>query len=113
MLTTAAYYLLARAEITRFLWSRYSPRVDRFMACAACTGFWYGLVVSCLGWAWQWEMLGLPARSYLTPPIVGLCSMIWTPVVSWIHLEAHTRLGGPEDDETDNARSDDADETKS
>ena len=112
MLTAAAYYLLARAEITRFLWGRYSPGVDRFMACAACTGFWYGLAVAGLGWLWQWDFMELPARAYYTPPIVGLCSMIWTPVVSWLHLGALDGLVVPEPDDPPVARSIDATETQ-
>lgn len=95
LLTVAAYYLLARAVITQPLWRRYPPRFDRFMACAACTGLWYGVGVAVFGgWVLSLPFLALPARSLYTVAIVGLCSMIWTPIVSWLHLAAIDRLGG-------------------
>lgn len=98
LLTSALYYLLARAEITRGIWRRYPRRVDRFMACAACTGFWYGLLVA----ATLGRHLGLPfaeleAMSPYTPVVVALCSIIWTPVVAWLHLSALERLFVPEE----------------
>jgi sterol desaturase/sphingolipid hydroxylase (fatty acid hydroxylase superfamily) len=102
LLTTAMYYLLARAEITRFLWSRYSPRVDRFMACAACTGFWYGLAVAIWGRYAELTFMALSGDAYYTPLVIGLCSMIWTPVVAWLHLAALDRLGMPEHEEPPN-----------
>lgn len=36
MLTTALYYLGARAMITKFIWSRYPKWLDKFMLCSAC-----------------------------------------------------------------------------
>ena len=43
VLTAVFYYLSARATITEPLWRRYPPALDRFLSCAACSGFWYGL----------------------------------------------------------------------
>ena len=42
LLTTSAYYLGARAVLTRPLWSRYPGWLDALMGCAACAGAWYG-----------------------------------------------------------------------
>jgi hypothetical protein len=52
---TVAHYLLARAEITRWLWSRFPPWFDRWASCAACSGTWIGAALS----------------FYVTPPSVG------------------------------------------
>lgn len=113
LLTAALYYLLARAQISEFLWSRYPQSIDRFMACAACTGFWYGIGVAFIGWAYQLPFLALPPREPHTVIIVGLCSMIWTPVVSWLHLVALDQLGAPMYEEPKEPVSIDGLETKS
>jgi hypothetical protein len=85
MLTTAAYYLGSRAVITEGLWGRYPPRLARFMDCAACSGFWYGaLAAMILGWCAGIAPLGLPASAAYTPILVGLCSMVWTPITAGI-----------------------------
>lgn len=94
LLTSALYYLLARAEISRFLWSRYPAKLDHFMTCAACSGFWYGVLVSVvLGHFGGFHFPELPDDGYTAHVIVGLCSIVWTPVVSWLHLAALDRLG--------------------
>lgn len=48
VLCTAAYFVLARAEVTRFLWSRYPGPVARAARCAACGGFWIGAALGAL-----------------------------------------------------------------
>lgn len=99
LLTAALYYLMARAEITAPLWRRYPSWLDKFMNCAACAGFWYGAGAAVLGgWVLALPFLALPARSPYTVAIVGLCSMVWTPVVSWVHLRAIEQLGGAEEE---------------
>lgn len=59
---TTLYYLLARAEITKPIWSRYRGWLDRLARCPACSGFWIGwLVGGCLpyivGVPWQGGVL--------------------------------------------------------
>ena len=112
LLTTALYYLLARARISEFLWGRYPPSVDRFMSCASCTGFWYGIAVAIAGGTYQLPFMELGPREPHTIIVVGLCAMIWTPVVSWLHLVALDRLGAPVYEEPKDPRSTDGDETK-
>jgi hypothetical protein len=93
MLTGAAYYLAARAQITRAIWRRYPNWLDKFMACAACSGFWYGVIAALtVGRHFSFEFLGIDAASPAMPVVVGLCSIIWTPVVAWLHLSAIERL---------------------
>ena len=99
LLTCAAYYLGARAEITRFVWSRYPRRVDAFMACAACSGLWYGLAAGYLGVYLDVSFMGIPPDHWITPLLVGFCSLVWTPILAWLHLGAVDALGLPEESE--------------
>lgn len=90
LLCCAFYYLGAQATITEFLWSRYPARLDAFMSCPACTGFWYGGACAGLGWWQGWAFLGLEGRHWLTPVLVAFCSIVWTPLVSALHTRAMT-----------------------
>jgi len=99
LLTVCAYYLGARAEITRFVWSRYPRRFDAFMSCAACSGFWYGLGAGLLGYTLRLPFLGIPGNYPETPVLVAFCSIVWTPILSWLHLAALEALGGAEEEE--------------
>ena len=44
---TAAYYLIARAEITRWIWQPLDnvKGIGPLLRCPACSGFWLGIVV--------------------------------------------------------------------
>lgn len=104
LLTASLYYLLVRAEITRPLWRHYPARVDRFMACAACSGFWYGLAVAAvLGRHLHLPFGQLDAMSPLTPIVVAFCSVIWTPVIAWLHLVTLDQLTMPPLEASENA----------
>lgn len=97
ILTAVFYYLGARAMLTEPLWRRYPPRLDRFMNCAACSGFWYGLGLGIFG-----HTLGVPflgATSWSTPFAVALMSIWWTPVMAAVMERALQALG--HDDATD------------
>jgi len=97
LLTTAAYYLLARAMITKFLWSRYPKWLDYYTLCAACSGMLYGAAIAlAIGWWRDLPFLTLPGRFWVTPIVVGLCSMIWTPILAAKHVKALVELGVPE-----------------
>lgn len=96
LLGAAAYYLGSRATITHWLWSRYPERLDRFMLCAACSGFWYGVGAAMgIGWYLDVPFLVLPGRFWLTPCVVGLCSLVFTPWLSAKHLAALETTTGP------------------
>lgn len=88
LLTSAAFYLGSRALITGWLWSRYPRRLATFMDCAACTGFWYGALANVLmrddtWWLSQWW----------SPILVGLCSIVTTPIVAGLAHNALMNLG--------------------
>jgi hypothetical protein len=94
LLTTALYYLFARAMITKPLWSRYPPWLDYYTMCAACSGFAYGVVVAlAIGWTQDIPFLGLPGRFWVTPVVVGLGSIVWTPILGDFHVRALQNLG--------------------
>jgi hypothetical protein len=89
LIASALYYLGSRAKITEFLWSRYPPAFDKFMMCAACTGFWLGLGLAFLiGWWHEIPFLLLPGRFWLTPIIVAITSVVLTPLFAAAHLRA-------------------------
>lgn len=92
LITASLYYLGARALITQPIWSRYPPRFDSFMSCAACSGFWYGFLVGIFGLVAQVPFLGVAA--WWTPFVVGLGSMIWTPIVADWHERSIMGLMG-------------------
>ncbi len=97
ILTAALFYLGARAVVTTFLWSKYPPKLDAFMSCAACSGFWYGLACASVGWLFDVPFIG--STSALTVPVVGLMSMVWTPFIAAKHEDAMKSLyaAGPAD----------------
>lgn len=93
LLTTAIYYLMSRALITKFLWSRYPNILDQYFLCAACSGFLYGGAVAlAIGWTQDLPFLGLPGQFWVTPIIVGLCSMVWTPILGRLHVRSMIKL---------------------
>jgi hypothetical protein len=94
LLTVAVYYLLSRAVITRWLWSRYPGWLDRYTLCAACSGFAYGVAVAlAIGWTQDLPFLGLSGRFWVTPVVVGLGSIVWTPILGDFHVRALQNLG--------------------
>jgi Na+(H+)/acetate symporter ActP len=97
LLTTALYYLFARATITKPLWSRYPQWLDYYTMCAACSGFLYGVAVAlAIGWTQDLPFLGLSGRFWVTPIVVGLGSLVWTPILADLHVRALLQLGVPD-----------------
>ena len=94
LLTTALYYLFSRAMITKSLWSRYPAWLDYYTSCAACSGFLYGVAVAfAIGWTQNLPFLGLDGRFWATPIVVGLGSLVWTPILADFHVRALLQLG--------------------
>lgn len=89
ILAESLYYLGARAEITRFLWSRYPRLLDRFMTCAACVGTWYGSLLALgAGFGLGWDFPGLPGDVWYTSGVVGLLALFTTPILARAHIHA-------------------------
>jgi hypothetical protein len=105
LLSTSLWYLGSRAKITEFLWSRYPPAFARFMDCAACTGFWWGFLIACSIGQWAHiDYLGLglqgpdqdlhgSARLAINSVLVGLCSIVTTPLVAALLSRSFDYIG--------------------
>jgi hypothetical protein len=98
LLTAAAYYLVARAGITKWAWSRYPWWLDKLVMCASCTGFWLGLGCGAFGWWRELPFLGLPPDHWSTVLACGAGGMIWTPLLVYPVLVVLEALR-PVDDE--------------
>ena len=82
-LAASLYYLGVRAKITSWLWSRYPAWLTSFMDCSACTGFWYAtLAAATVGRGASLSYLGLDMRELWTWPVIGLASIVTTPIVA-------------------------------
>lgn len=97
LLCAAAYYLLSRAKITRWAWSRYPEWLDKLMMCASCTGFWLGLGCGAFGWWRGLPFLGLPADHWTTVIAAGFGGLVWTPLVTYPLLVILETLSPAED----------------
>lgn len=94
LLTTALYYLGARALITRWLWTRYPAWFDQFMDCAACVGFWWGFILAAtIGRVAKLDLLMLPSWGLLTPIAAGLCTLVLTPIMAGLMHKGLQALG--------------------
>lgn len=94
LITSAAFYLGSRATITTWLWSRYPPRLASFMDCAACSGFWYGLLLGNVAHLLHFGAVGLLRDSeWYSPFVVALCSMVWTPIIAGYMQLGFANLG--------------------
>lgn len=85
ILMGAATYLLTRAKVTEWLWSRYPDWLNNWLDCTACSGFWYGLGCAGLGAATNRPFLGLDPQAWPTFFVVGLFGMMVNPIVAAVH----------------------------
>lgn len=92
VIVTAIYYLVNYATITKWLWSRYPRRLWPLVNCAACSGFWIGMIV-CIGL----QETGLWARGFIQIPIAGLATMWSTPILIYAMLAALQAVGVDDD----------------
>jgi hypothetical protein len=101
VLVTALYYLGFWAKITESIWSRYPAKLATFMGCAACSGFWYGALLTLIvGRITGWGYLGLPWHHPLAPLLAGLVALVTTPPLAALHLhalDAISHRGAPQD----------------
>lgn len=89
--TPALYHLGARAKLTQAIWSRWEDTgFGRFMNCAACSGFWYGLIVATIGYVLGWTFFG--SHAWWTIPTVGTCGIVTTPLLAAAHERALHQL---------------------
>lgn len=83
LFSTSMFYLGSRALITEALWTLYPPRFARLMDCAACTGFWWGLIAHvAIGRTFGVDVGPLPADHVATPLVAGLAMLVLTPILA-------------------------------
>ena len=83
ILSAAFFYLGSRARITQVIWQSYPLPLARFFDCAACSGTWYGLILSLtLGRYQGLDVMGFDAQDWMTPIIVALSMLVLTPIVA-------------------------------
>lgn len=91
LVTCALWYMVAHAEILRFMQSKYPPWLDRLVSCAACAGFWLGCFVAlAAGYGANVRYLGrgLPPAFFDGVILCGLISIWTTPILGAILLKA-------------------------
>ncbi len=75
VLSASLHWVLARAEVTRFAWSRAPRWLDKLLRCPACSGWWLGLW---LWWLGVRPVQGTPHWGELA--CTGLLAIWLTPV---------------------------------
>lgn len=98
LLPTALWYLGSSAVITHWLWSRYPKWLDKLMYCAACSGFWFGVVISA-----GFSAVREHPYPWYTAPLWGLVVLVTNPLVSALHKMALDRLGHPMEEDAPSA----------
>lgn len=80
------HYLLARAMITRALWSKYPPWLDTWTSCAACSGSWLtGFAALTLGIYRNWTFFDIAATNPISIILAIIWGMYWVPVLAHLH----------------------------
>ena len=80
LLPAAFWYLTSSAMITQWLWSRYPAWLDELTHCSACSGFWWGNLISV-----GFSLAGAHPYPWYTAPLWGLCVMVVNPLITWAH----------------------------
>jgi hypothetical protein len=95
LLAYIGHYLLARATITSWLWSRYPDWLDRWAMCPACSGTWIGVACATyFGWVKHWPLAGVAGNTVLAVVLAGAWTMFTTPLLAYVHLHALARTSG-------------------
>lgn len=89
VLSATIHWLIARAEISRPLWSRAPAFLDKLLRCPSCSGFWIsgGLVFAGIRPLSPF----VPIPLWLHALVGGLLGIVLTPVVQALHLWALER----------------------
>ncbi|KKN61339.1 hypothetical protein LCGC14_0522710 [marine sediment metagenome] len=92
-ISTALYYLLARAKITQWLWSRFPAWLEYWTLCAACSGTFYcaGAAVV-LGRHYDLPLLGFAGDHPLAIVVAGALGMVFTPIVAYLQVLGWSNL---------------------
>jgi hypothetical protein len=95
LMCAAASFLLVRATITEWLWSRYPYWLDSYLSCTACSGFALGLIAAVVGgWCFDFDFLGFAGRTWMAVLASGMSAMVVVPIIAWAQTNALIQLGG-------------------
>lgn len=89
------HWLLARAEITKPLWSHAKGPLDRLLRCAGCSGWWLGGLVYAIG------LQPFPRTGSWCVIVGGLLGAFVTPVFEGLLLWGLERTAVQDDDPGD------------
>lgn len=81
ILSAALHWLIARATITKPLWSRARGVLDKLLRCPACSGFWIGLWLGVVGF--RPVTSSVPVADVMA---AGFLAMWLTPVAEAVML---------------------------
>jgi hypothetical protein len=94
ILCTGASFLLARAKITEWLWSKYPAWLDYYLSCTACSGFALGVGCAAIGgWCFDFDFLSFPAHSWMAVLASGCAAMVLVPILAWAQTSALINFG--------------------
>ncbi len=96
-ISTALYYLLARAKITEWAWRRFPSWLEYWTLCAACSGTLYTAGAAAL---LKRPLLGFAGDDPLAIVVAGALGMVFTPIVAFVHVFAWSNLMEVEAEDT-------------
>ena len=94
VLAYIGHYLLARAQITSWLWSRYPKWFDAWASCPACCGAWTGFLSAMWLNANGYALAPLRSGEFVTWLIMLCVCMFTTPLLAFVHLYAASMTTG-------------------
>lgn len=90
ILCATLHWFIARSQVMRWFWSRQRGRVDSLLRCPACSGWWLGLGLWCLGvhpltGHWWAAVLTGALGMWLTPVVESV--LLWSLAASAVEKE--------------------------
>lgn len=91
ILCATLHWLIARAEITKPLWSRAPGPIDKLLRCSGCSGWWLGGIVYVCGLqpiartSWWSVLVACLLGAFVTPVFEGL--LLWGLESTAVHAE--------------------------
>lgn len=98
ILAYIGHYLLARAQITSWLWTRYPKWFDEWASCPACCGTWTGFLAAMWLNANGYNFWLLRSNEFTSWVIMAAVCMFTTPLLAWPHLTAMMHTSGNSDE---------------
>lgn len=96
ILAYVGHYLIGRATLTKWLWSRYPKWLDEWATCPACSGTWMGALAA----VWlRRDVFDFPGSDPTTWLIMALVCCFTTPLLAYVHLYALSATTGSAGDQ--------------